>query len=116
VASHDLMIRDSAGGNLAALPVKARDAGGGPLYAVVLLHGYPPTPTVSGTADPLFDDNRAFVARLRAAGGRVEHFVREGMPHGFYFFPGMFEQGDEAFAAIKAFLARTPAGPARDNT
>jgi hypothetical protein len=28
------------------------------------------------------------------------------MPHGFYFFPGMFRQGDEAFAAIAGFLAR----------
>jgi acetyl esterase/lipase len=36
----------------------------------------------------------------------VEHFVREGMPHGFYFFPGMFREGDEAFAAIAAFLKR----------
>jgi hypothetical protein len=26
------------------------------------------------------------------------------MPHGFYFFPGLFKQGDEAFAAIAAFL------------
>jgi acetyl esterase len=34
----------------------------------------------------------------------VEHFIREGMPHGFYFFPGMFKQGDEVFAAIAAFL------------
>jgi len=29
------------------------------------------------------------------------------MPHGFYFFPGMFKQGDQAFAAIAAFLKRT---------
>jgi acetyl esterase/lipase len=42
---------------------------------------------------------------LRAAGAtEVEHFVREGMPHGFYFFPGMFKQGDEAFTAVARFL------------
>ena len=42
---------------------------------------------------------------LRAAGAaEVEHFVREGMPHGFYFFPGMFKQGDEAFTAVAGFL------------
>jgi len=29
------------------------------------------------------------------------------MPHGFYFFPGLFNQGDQAFAAIAAFLKRT---------
>jgi acetyl esterase/lipase len=56
---------------------------------------------VSGRADPLYDDNRAFVASLRAAGGRAEHFVREGMPHGFYLSPGMLKQGEEALAAIK---------------
>jgi acetyl esterase len=37
----------------------------------------------------------------------VEHVVRDGMPHGFYFFPGMIKQGDQAFAAIAAFLKRT---------
>lgn len=72
------------------------------------LRDYPPTLIVSGTADPLVDDNRAFAEKLRAAGGtQVEHFIREGMPHGFYFFPGMFKQGDEAFAAIATFLERT---------
>src|SRR5215471_4469390 len=71
------------------------------------LHGYPATFIASGTADPLVDDNRTFAAKVRAAGGsEVEHFVREGMPHGFYFFPGMFAQGDEAFAAIAKFLGR----------
>jgi acetyl esterase/lipase len=74
------------------------------------LRNYPPTFIATGTADPLVDDNRAFAQKLRAAGGKtVEHFIREGMPHGFYFFPGMFEQGDEAFAAIAAFLKRAGA-------
>jgi len=72
------------------------------------LHGYPATFIATGTADPLVDDNRAFAEKLRAAGGtEVEHLVRDGMPHGFYFFPGMFKQGDQAFAAIAAFLKRT---------
>src|SRR5215470_4222215 len=71
------------------------------------LCNYPATFIATGTADPLVDDNRAFAAKVRAAGGsEVEHFVREGMPHGFYFFPGMFAQGDEAFAAIAKFLGR----------
>src|SRR5262249_50578321 len=52
------------------------------------LRNYPPTFIATGTADPLVDDNRVFAQKLRAAGvGKVEHFVREGMPHGFYFFP-----------------------------
>ncbi len=74
------------------------------------LRNYPPTFIATGTADPLVDDNRAFAQKLRAAGGgKVEHFIREGMPHGLYFFPGIFEQGDEAFAAIAMFLKRAGA-------
>jgi acetyl esterase len=72
------------------------------------LAGYPPTFVATGTHDPMLDDNGTFAAKLRAAGcADVEHFVREGMPHGFYFFPGIFRQGDEAFAAIARFLQRT---------
>src|SRR5262249_32442408 len=75
------------------------------------LRKYPPTFIATGTADPLVDDNRAFAQKLRAAGvGKVEHFVREGMPHGFYFFPGMFKEGDEAFAALAASLRQAGAG------
>jgi acetyl esterase len=73
------------------------------------LHNYPATFNATGTADPLVDDNRAFSQKLRAAGVEVEHFVRDGMPHGFYFFPGIFEQGDEAFAAMAKFLERAGA-------
>jgi acetyl esterase len=69
------------------------------------LCGYPPTLIISGTADPLIDDNCAFAQKLRENGNqRVEHFVSEGMPHGYYFFPGLFKEGDEAFAAIARFL------------
>jgi len=73
------------------------------------LSQFPPTVVISGTHDPLVDENRAFVEKLKAAGRTTEHFVREGMPHGYYFFPGLFTQGDEAFAAIKRFLASLPA-------
>lgn len=69
------------------------------------LTDYPPTLIVSGTADPLVDDNRAFAEKLRINNTPVEHFVREHMPHGFYFFPGLFTQGDEAFAAIHRFIS-----------
>jgi acetyl esterase len=72
------------------------------------LRGYPAAFIVTGTADPLVDDNRAFAGKLRGGGvTNVEHLVCEGMPHGFYFFPGMFRQGDEAFTAVAKFLART---------
>jgi acetyl esterase len=72
------------------------------------LRGYPLTLIISGTHDPLIDDNRAFSYKLQEAGCRlVDHFVREGMPHGYYFFPGVFKQGDEAFVAIRGFLGKT---------
>ncbi len=74
--------------------------------ARALLAGYPPTLIVSGTADPLIDDNKGFAEKLRAVNSPVEHFVHESMPHGFYFFPGMFMQGDEAFSAIREFLEK----------
>lgn len=69
------------------------------------LRGYPPTLVISGTADPLIDENRAFARKLRMSGNEcIEHFVSEAMPHGYYFFPGLFKEGDEAFAAIAHFL------------
>ncbi len=55
----------------------------------------------------MIDDNRSFATKLAKAGADVEHFVREGMPHGFYFFPGVFREGDEAFLAMQTFLRRT---------
>jgi acetyl esterase len=71
------------------------------------LAGFPPTLMVSGTADPLVDDNRAFVAKLEAAGNQgVGHVLCEGMPHGFYFFHGMFEESEVAYAAISRFLTQ----------
>jgi acetyl esterase len=71
------------------------------------LGGYPPTLIVSGTSDPLCDDNRAFARRLAAANVQVEHFIGDRMPHGFYFFPGVLPAGDDAFRAIAGFLRRT---------
>lgn len=73
--------------------------------ALADLRGYPPTIVVSGTADPIVDDNLAFVAKLREIGNEeVVSFVRERMPHGYYFFPGLLKEGDEAFDAIAEFL------------
>ena len=65
---------------------------------------------MSGAADPLVDDNRAFAEKLRAAGAKVEHFIGEAMPHGFYFFPSLLGAGDAAFAAIGKFLSETRRG------
>jgi acetyl esterase len=70
------------------------------------LSGYPRTLIVSGTADPLVDDNRAFAEKLKAAGATVEHFVGNAMPHGFFFFPDLLNEADAAYAAIGRFLAK----------
>jgi acetyl esterase len=71
------------------------------------LSGYPPTLIVSGSADPLTDDNRAFADKLNEAGNKeVDLLVRERMPHGFYFFPGVLPDGEYAYAAVRSLLSR----------
>jgi acetyl esterase len=73
--------------------------------ALADLNGYPQTLIISGAADPLVDENRAFAEKLKAAGVKVEHFVGDAAPHGFYFSPGLLNEADAAFAAIARFLA-----------
>lgn len=75
------------------------------------LKNYPPTLVISGTADPLVDDNRAFAEKLKASGSQAAHFVADAMPHGFYFFPGVLQEGEDAFAAISRFLAKALGRP-----
>jgi acetyl esterase len=71
------------------------------------LRDYPPTLIVSGSADPLTDDNRAFAEKLKAAGNKeVELLVRERMPHGFYFFPDVLADGEFAYVAITSLIRR----------
>lgn len=71
------------------------------------LTGYPPAMLVVGTHDGMIDSARIFADKLRAAGNRhVDLYVRAGMPHGFYFFPGLFQQEDDAFAEVIRFLQR----------
>lgn len=73
--------------------------------ALADLRGYPPAIVVSGTADPIVDDNRTFVRKLQDSGNEnVVFFVRERMPHGYYFFPGLLKEGDQAFEAVAEFL------------
>lgn len=74
------------------------------------LKDYPPTLIITGTADPLIDDNRAFAQKLREAGRQATHVVAEAMPHGFYFFPGVLKESEAAYAAIAEFLPSALAG------
>jgi acetyl esterase len=72
------------------------------------LRGYPPALVVVGTHDPLVSSCQAFTLALRAAGGAAtELAVYDGMPHGFYFWPGVFPpQEAEAYAVVGKFLHR----------
>ena len=69
------------------------------------LHGYPPLFLATGTHDPIIDSARAFASLVADAGSPVDGYWPEGMPHGFYFFPGVHPEGDVAFERCAAFLA-----------
>jgi acetyl esterase len=75
-----------------------------PIYAD--LAGYPPTFIATGTHDPIADSAQEFARLLSMHGGTVDGYWPEGMPHGFYFFPGVQQpEGDIAFERAKAFLS-----------
>lgn len=69
------------------------------------LAGYPLAVVVAGTHDPIVDSARAFARRIRDAGGRTVDYFPEGMPHGFYFFPGVHPEEDVAYRVVAEGLA-----------
>ncbi|UXA20420.1 alpha/beta hydrolase [Mycobacterium sp. SMC-4] len=69
------------------------------------LDGYPPAVVIAGTHDPIVDSARAFADRIRQAGGRAVGYFPEGMPHGFYFFPGIHPEEDVAYRVVAETLA-----------
>jgi hypothetical protein len=55
----------------------------------------------------VFPPCHACAGKLREAGNHhVDLYARAGMPHGFSFFPGLFQQEDEAFAEVGCFITR----------
>lgn len=68
------------------------------------LEGYPLAIIATGTHDPLIDSAQAFSARVQQAGGRVAEYYPEGMPHGFYFFPGVHKEEAVAFEIVRDAL------------
>jgi acetyl esterase len=69
------------------------------------LAGFPPAMIIVGDHDPIVDCCRVFARKLQdSSGNHVELFVREGMPHGFYFWPGMCREEEEAYTALSGFL------------
>jgi acetyl esterase len=75
-----------------------------PIYAD--LSAYPPAYLTAGTHDPIVDSAKAFVALLDGHGVPAVGYWPEGMPHGYYFFPGVHAEGDIAYEQVRAFLAR----------
>ncbi len=50
---------------------------------------YPPTFLTAGTHDPIVDSAREFAHLLERAGRPVSAYFPQGLPHGYYFFPGI---------------------------
>jgi acetyl esterase len=69
------------------------------------LSGYPPTVVVAGTHDPIVDSAKAFAQRIRDAGGTTVDYFPAGMPHGFYFFPGVHPEEAVAYDIVAKALA-----------
>lgn len=68
------------------------------------LTDYPPAVVIAGTHDPIVDSAKAFAERVRAAGGHTVDYFPDGMPHGFYFFPGVHPEEDVAYAIVAEAL------------
>ncbi len=60
----------------------------------------------TGTHDPIIDSARAFADRLGEAGTSVTTYFPAGMPHGFYFFPGVHPEEDVAYRIVADALAQ----------
>ena len=73
------------------------------------LTGYPLAVVVAGTHDPIVDSAVAFARRIREAGGETVDYFPAGMPHGFYFFPGVHPEEAVAYEVVAKALA-TPFG------
>lgn len=69
------------------------------------LAGYPTTFITAGTHDPIVDSAVAFAGRLREAGTRVHDYFPDGMPHGYYFFPGVHPEENVAYELAATALA-----------
>ncbi|NES27335.1 alpha/beta hydrolase fold domain-containing protein [Micromonospora terminaliae] len=78
------------------------------------LAGLPPALVITAEHDPLRDEGERYAERLAEAGVATEATRYEGMVHGFFAMPGVFDAGKRAQEQVAAFLrARfglTPAG------
>ncbi len=72
-----------------------------PIHAAEKL---PPAHVLCGTMDPLIEDARALVARLKAAGTDHEFCIYEDMPHGFVQMEEVFPDARRAIDRMVDFL------------
>jgi acetyl esterase len=81
-----------------------RDPYAAPLYAESVAD-LPPALVVLGGCDMLRDEGRAYAARLREEGGKVDEVCFAGQPHGFINFG--FPAATQAFEKIGSWLRAT---------
>lgn len=65
-----------------------------------VLRRLPPTVVITAGLDPLVDEGSAYVAAIRAAGGRAEESRYEGTIHAFVLFAGRLSAGRRAISEI----------------
>jgi len=70
------------------------------------LTGVAPALVITAEYDPLRDEGEAYAAKLRAAGVDVETMRYEGLIHGFFGCPGVFETSRDAMALVGTALRR----------
>jgi cation diffusion facilitator CzcD-associated flavoprotein CzcO/acetyl esterase/lipase len=80
------------------------------------LAGLPPVHVIAGGDEILLGDSDTLVARIRAAGGRVDYLRADGLWHAFPVFAGMLREADEAVTALGAAIRADCAGGREDRT
>jgi acetyl esterase len=70
------------------------------------LTGLPPALVITAGYDPLRDEGEAYASRLKEAGIAVEATRYDGMIHGFFWMPGVLEQGNKCVEQAAEALKR----------
>jgi acetyl esterase len=87
-------------------PDERRDPLVSPLEADDLA-SLPPAFVITAQCDPLHRQGELYAAAVERAGGEVEHAHYEGMVHGFFAFPSLFDEGADAVRRAADALGRS---------